>query len=312
MRYIIGVDLGGTQLRAGLADEKGVLLHEIRIRTDAAEGPEAVIGRIVDCIQQVRAQLPEGGELLGVGVGSPGPLDPFQGIVFTQPNMPGWYDVPLRDILEQRTGLAIELGNDANAAALGEWYYGGGKGVRNLVYVTISTGVGGGVIVDGHLLLGRLGSAAEVGHHIIDWQTKESWENLAAGPGLARAAKAAMLAEQDTLLHQLAAPETVTAAHVSQAAASGDVVAQRLLDREGELIGVGLMNMLNLYSPELILVGGGVVVNNPQLLERAQQVIQENAFAVYRDVPVRLAALGDQAGLLGAVALIRHKHGAAA
>lgn len=312
MRYIIGVDLGGTQLRAGLADEDGKLLHEIRIATEAADGPEAVISRIVDCIQRVRAELPDDGALLGVGVGSPGPLDPFRGIVFTQPNMPGWHDVPLRDILSQRTGLPIELGNDANAAALGEWYYGGGQGVRNLVYVTISTGVGGGVIVDGHLLLGRFGSAAEVGHHVIDWTTRASWEDLAAGPGLGRAAAAAMADAPDSLLHTLASPATVTAAHVAQAAAQKDPLALRLLDREGELIGIGLLNMLNMYSPELILVGGGVVINNPQLLERAQQVIQERAFEVFRDVPVRLAALGDQAGLLGAVALIRHMHGTAA
>jgi len=312
MRYIIGVDLGGTQLRAGLADEHGKLLREIRIATEAADGPEAVISRIVDCIQRVRAELPADGALLGVGVGSPGPLDPFRGIVFTQPNMPGWHDVPLRDILSQRTGLPIELGNDANAAALGEWYYGGGQGVRNLVYVTISTGIGGGVIVDGHLLLGRFGSAAEVGHHVIDWNTRSSWEDLAAGPALARAASSAMAAEPDSLLHTLATPETVSGAHVAQAAAQNDPLALRLLDREGELIGVGLLNMLNLYSPDLILAGGGVVINNPQLLGRAQQVIQERAFEVFRDVPVRLAALGDQAGLLGAVALIRHKHEALA
>jgi len=306
MRYIIGVDLGGTQLRAALADEAGALLEEVRVRTEAEAGPAAVIDQIADCIERVRAHLPAGGALIGVGIGSPGPLDPYDGIVFTQPNMTGWTNVPLRDLLAERTGLPVELGNDANAAALGEWLFGAGKGLRNLVYITISTGIGGGVIVDSKLLLGHRGSAAEVGHHFIDATTWASWEDLAAGPGLAAAAAEAMISDPRSLLHGLATPETVTAVEVAQAAAAGDPLAQRLLDREGELIGIGLVNMLFLFSPELILLGGGVIVHNPQLIERARLVIQERAFDVYRDVPVRLAALGDRAGVLGAVALFLH------
>jgi glucokinase len=241
-----------------------------------------------------------------VGVGSPGPGDPFDGIVFTLPNLPGWHNVPLRAILTERTGLPVELGNDANAAALGEWYFGAGRGQRNLVYVTVSTGIGGGVIADGRLLLGHKGAAAEVGHHIVEWDTRASWENLAAGPAIARAAAEAMAQEQGSMLHSLATPETVSAAHVAQAAAAGDALAQRLMDREGDLLGMGLVNMLHLYSPALILLGGGVAINNPQLLDRARRVIQARAMEAYRDVPVRLAELGDDAGLLGAVALFLH------
>jgi glucokinase len=306
MRYIIGVDLGGTQLRAALADETGALLQEVRVRTAAEAGPAAVIDQITDCIGLVRAALPDGGKILGIGVGSPGPLDPFEGVVFTQPNMAGWTNVPLRDVLAERTGLPVELGNDANAAALGEWYFGAGVGLRNLVYITVSTGIGGGVIADRQLLLGHKGAGAEVGHHIIDWSTGASWEDLAAGPGLAAAAAEAMIGDPRSLLHGMATPETVTAVEVAEAAAAGDPLGQRLLDREGELIGIGLVNILFLYSPELILLGGGVVVHNPQLIERAKLVIQERTFDVYRDVPVRLAALGDRVGVLGAVALFLH------
>src|SRR5436853_1648482 len=236
MRYIIGVDLGGTRLRAVLADEQGTLYDEIRILTEGDDGPDSVIDKIVDCIERVQRALPEGGVLEGVGIGSPGPLDPHTGIVFTMPNLPGWKDVPLRDILAQRTGLSIELGNDANAAALGEWLYGAGKTMRNLVYITVSTGIGGGVIADGQLLLGHHGSAAEVGHHIIDAATCASWEDLASGPGLARAAADAMIDDPRSLLHGLATPETVSAEDVARAAAAGDPLAQHLLDREGELI----------------------------------------------------------------------------
>jgi glucokinase len=162
------------------------------------------------------------------------------------------------------------------------------------------------VISDGRLLLGHRGIGAEVGHHLIDAPTRASWEDLAAGPGLARAAAEAMIAEPRSLLHGLASSETVTAAHVSQAAIAGDPMAQRLLDREGELIGIGLVNLLYMYSPELILLGGGVIINNPWLIDRAVQVVRERAMPVYHDVPVRVAALGDRAGLLGAVALYLH------
>lgn len=306
MRYIIGVDLGGTNLRAALADDAGTLLEVVRVPTAGADGPDAVIASMVACIEQVRAHVPAGGTLAGVGIGSPGPGDPFDGIVFTLPNLPGWHNVPLRAILADRTGLPVELGNDANAAALGEWYFGAGRGQSNLVYVTVSTGIGGGVIAGGRLLLGHKGAAGEVGHHIIDWQTRQSWENLAAGPAIARAAAAAMADEPDSLLHTLATPATVSAAHVARAAAAGDALGQRLMDREGDLLGLGLVNMLHMYSPGMILLGGGVAINNPQLIDRARRVIQTHAMEAYRDVPVHLAALGDSAGLLGAVALFLH------
>ncbi|HMP42852.1 MAG TPA: ROK family protein [Roseiflexaceae bacterium] len=306
MRYIIGVDLGGTNLRVALADEAGGIVREVRRPTTADEGPPAVIDKIVAGIDEVRAALPDGSMLLGVGIGSPGPLDPFNGVVFNMPNLPGWEHVPLRAILTERTDLSVELGNDANAAALGEWMFGKGKGLRNMVYVTISTGIGGGVIADGRLLLGHHGAAAEVGHHLIDSTTRASWEDLASGTALGRAAATAMRADPDTMLHRLATPETINAGDVARAAAAGDRIAAELMDREGDLIGVGLVNILNLYSPALIVLGGGVAINNPQLLDRARHVIQQRAFEVYRSVPIELASLGDRVGLLGAVALFLH------
>lgn len=306
MRYIIGVDLGGTNLRAALADDQGNIYQIVRVPTEGGGGPEVVTDQIVNCIGQMRAAVPVGELLAGVGIGSPGPLDPFEGVVHTMPNLPGWDNVPLRDILAERTGLPIELGNDANAAALGEWYFGAGRGQRNLVYITVSTGIGGGVIADGRLVLGHQGAAAEVGHHIVEWQTLSSWENLAAGPAIARAAAEAMMAAPHSLLHTLATPETVAAEHVARAAAAGDPTALELMEREAELLGAGLVNMLHLFSPGLILLGGGVAMNNPQLLDRAREVIRARAMAAYRDTPIRLAELGDRVGLLGAVALFLH------
>jgi glucokinase len=308
MRHVIGVDLGGTQLRAILCAEDGQIVDEVYTPTLAAEGPPAVITRMVGCIDQMRAALPTDAVLAGVGVGSPGPLDPFDGIVFYMPNLPGWHNVPLRAILEEQTSLPVELGNDANAAALGEYLFGGGRGYRNMVYVTVSTGIGGGVICDGRLLLGHRGAAAEVGHMIIQSQGRLSWEDLASGTALAREAAQVLKTDVQTRIRELTAGGVVTAAHVTRAALDGDPVALSLVEREGELLGVGLVNVLHLFSPEIVLLGGGVMAASSLLLERARRVIQERAMEVYRSVPVALAALGDRVGLLGAVAVFLEQH----
>lgn len=303
MRHVIGLDLGGTQLRAVLATEDGQLLDEVWMLTEADDGPPAVIDRMVQCIAQMQAVCPSGAVLSGVGIGSPGPLDPFDGVIFTMPNLPGWHNVPLRSIIEQRTGLPVELGNDANAAALGEWRFGGGKGYRHMVYVTISTGIGGGVIDDGRLIQGRYGAATEIGHMIIRDAGRLTWEELAAGPALAREAARALLDAPPSRLSELATPETVTAADVTQAASEGCGLALTLIEREAELIGIGLVNVLHLFSPEIILLGGGVMHAADLLLEPARRVVQERAFEVYRSVPIELAQLGSRVGLYGAVAL---------
>jgi glucokinase len=305
MDYIIGVDLGGTQLRAVLADRTGAIVAEERVLTLADEGVPAVIERIVQIIQHVRAALPANGNLLGVGIGSPGPLDPATGVVIKAPNMPGWNNIPLRSILQERLGLPVELGNDANAAALAEWYFGGGVGRRHMVYITVSTGIGSGVIVDGHLLLGRLGVGGEMGHIPFDIRTRQTWEQMASGTGLGRAAAEAMPGHPDSLLHKLANVESVNAAHVSKAAAQGDALAQQLMEREAELLGIGFATILHCFSPEIILVGGSVVTENPQLLDGVRRVARECVIAdVYRDVPIEVATLGSQVGTLGAVALV--------
>jgi glucokinase len=273
--------------------------------TEAAHGPDAVIEQIVTCIEQIQAAVPDDGTLLGVGVGSPGPLDPEAGVVFHMPNMPGWKDVPLRDRLAERTGLRVTLDNDANVAAMGEWLFGGGQGYRHLIYITVSTGIGSGVIIDGRLLYGRKGAGGELGHTLIDNERFTSWENLASGRALAVAATAAMRQHPQSRLHELATPETVTAANVAYAAEQGDEVAQRLMEHEATLLGVGFVNALHTFSPEIILVGGGVVIPNPSLLEGARRIVQQHALAdVYRSVPIETAHLGAQVGVLGAVALV--------
>jgi glucokinase len=263
-----------------------------------------VIRRIIDLIGRMRAALPAGAALLGVGIGAPGPLNPATGIVYAPPEMPGWYDIQLRDAVAGPTGLPTTIDNDANVAALGEWRFGAGLGTRHMVFITVSTGIGGGVIVDGQLLLGRLGAAAELGSIYMDAERGLRWEELASGTGLAAAAAAAMPGHPTSLLHRMAAPAAVSAADVARAAAQGDALALALMEREAVLLGTGFASILHIFSPELIVVGGSVALENPDLLTRASAVAYSRTLVdLYREVPIVPAQLGDRAGVLGAAAL---------
>jgi glucokinase len=308
MGYVIGVDLGGTQLRAAVIDQHGQMYAHQRTLTHVTRGPQAVIDTLLGLVEHLRLAVPDDQPLLGIGIGSPGPLDPERGIIFCAPNMPGWYDLPLRDIVARHTGLPAVLGNDANAAALGEWFFGAGHGSRNMVYITVSTGIGAGVISDGRLILGRLGAATELGNLLIDCEQYTTWENLASGTALAATAARAMVQHPESLLHTLADPATITAADVMRAAAAGDALAQQLAQREAELLGVGFVNTLHAFSPEIILVGGSVVLANPWLLDAARETVQRHVIAdLYRSVPIRVAQLGEHVGVLGAAALVYYQ-----
>ncbi|WP_043097025.1 ROK family protein [Kallotenue papyrolyticum] len=311
MHYLIGVDLGGTQLRAVLIDRGGQIQRFARTDTAAAAGPAAVIDQITTLIATLLRDAGVTADAIsGIGVGVPGPVDPVAGIVRRAPNLAGWENVPLRAALSERIGLPVVVGNDANVAALGEWRFGSGQGTQHFAYVTISTGIGGGVIAEGRLLLGRYGLAAEVGHMIIDPHGPRCgcgnygcWEALASGTALARAATQAVQHEP-SLIRELAGSLPISGAHVAHAATHGDALAQRLMQREGELIGIGLVNLLHLYAPERIALGGGVTKSWPLLEATVQQTINTRAMPPYRDTPITLATLGDSVGVLGAAALL--------
>ncbi len=309
MNYVLGVDIGGTQLRCALINSTGDILTLIRTASQADQGPAAVIGRVLDLIAQVQAQVPSDGHLLGIGIGAPGPLDPEQGIIFAAPNMSGWHDIPLREMIAHATGLPVWLDNDANAAALGEWRFGAGRHTHHLVYVTVSTGIGGGVIMDDRLLHGHLGAGTEVGSLLLDPEHATRWEDLASGSALGRAAAAALPAHPQSILHTLATPTTITAAHVAQAATMGDALALQLMQREARLLGIGFASLLHIFSPELLLVGGSVILENPNLLAQARQIAYAHVLTdLYRAVPIRAASLGDEVGVIGAATLVLEKY----
>ena len=310
MKVAIGVDLGGTHLRAVRLNEHGALLAHRKVRTAARKGPVTVIDQICALVDEVSAGVAPG-SIAGMGVCVAGPVDPYEGIVLEGWTMDGWHNVPLRTLLEARTGMLVALANDGNAAALGEWRFGSGQGSRHFIYVTVSTGIGGGVIVDGRLLLGRKGMAGEIGHMIVDPNgpvcncgAHGCWEAFASGTALTRNAQQAQATAPDSLLHRWAQARSLTAKEVLDAAQAGDHLAVRLAQAEGEWLGIGIVALLHLYSPERIAIGGGLSNALSRFLPQIEDAIQTRAMPPFRDVPIVQAALGDNAGAVGAGSLL--------
>ncbi len=311
MRHALAVDLGGTELRAAMVDESGAVLGFTACATDSRGGPAAVMAQIVDLLGRIEHEVGHGGPV-GLGIAAPGPLDATAGLAIAPPTLEGWHDVALAAEMQARLNLTVRIENDANAAALGEWRFGAGRGTEHMVFVTVSTGIGGGVIADGRLLHGNRGLAAEIGHMTIDANATESlfggapgaWEALASGTALGRDATRGAAGPDGAGLRALAGPGPVTARHVVEAARNGDPLACRLLDREARLLGIGFTNLLHLYSPERIIMGGGVAAGFDLMRDRIETTIRERALAPYRTVPVVVAALGPRAGLVGAASLV--------
>ncbi len=310
MRRALAVDLGGTELRAALVDEAGGVAGFVAAATDSGGGPEAVVAQIAGIAGGV---LRDGGagEIVGLGIAAPGPLDPVAGLALAPPTLAGWRNVPLAALVERRLGLPVRLANDANAAALGEWRFGAGRGTRDMVFVTVSTGIGGGIVAGGRLLLGARGLAGEIGHMTVDATSAETlfggapgtWEALASGTALGRDATRRAVGPEGAVLREHAGGGPVTARHVVEAARTGDALALDLLAGEARWLGLGFANLLHLYAPERIVVGGGVAAGLDLMAPLVAATIRGRALPPYRDVPVVAAALGRAAGLVGAASL---------
>ena len=309
MTVALAFDLGGTELRAALVDREGALRAFATTPTLASDGYEAVIGQMELLATRIRAEQP-GLTVASIGVGAPGPLDPVAGIVIAPPTLAGWNNVPLAAILQQRFGLPTRLENDANAAALGEWRFGAGRGTQSMVFVTVSTGIGGGVIADGRILHGRRGLAAEIGHMTITAEGEPCFcgnvgcfEAVACGTALGRRASKTTVAGDGSALRRLSGDSDVTGRHVVEAARAGDPQALALLDDEARWLGIGFTNLLHLYSPDVIVMGGGIANGLDLMQNRIDITIRSRAMVAYRDVPVVAATLGNHAGLVGAASL---------
>jgi glucokinase len=304
----VAIDLGGTQVRAGLVED-GRVLRRAAAPTDVGGGPEAVLDQMAALFAEVcgPADRPR---VAGVGVSAPGPLDGERGAVLHIPTLPRLDGFPLREALAGRLGLPVAVENDGIAAAVGEWRFGAGRGLRHLVYVTVSTGVGGGVIADGRVLRGRLGMAGHVGHMRLAAEGPRCscgavgcLEALASGTALGERARAAARAEPEGRLARAGDPAALGARQVAELARQGDPTCLRLLREEAALLGAGFTALLHLYSPEVLVMGGGVARAFDLLAEEIRAVIRRDALEPFRTVPVVPAALGDNSGLVGAAVL---------
>ena len=281
----LGFDLGGTQVRAALV-EGGQVLRRAALRTDVAGGPEAVMEQFLRLGESVADKAAP----VAVGIAAPGPLDTVTGVVDHIPTLPGWEGFALRDRLAHAFGLPAVVENDGIAAAQGEWRHGAGRGLAHLVYVTVSTGVGGGVVVDGRLLHGRRGMAGHVGHMrvaedgpVCSCGRVGCFEALASGTAFGRRADGG--------------------AEAVARARQGDPAALSLLAEEARLLGRGFANLAHLYAPERIIMGGGVAQAFDLLAPRIRAEFDAEAMPPFRTVEIVPAALGDNAGLIGAADL---------
>ena len=306
----LAFDLGGTELRGALVGHGGEVVAHVSEATLSGAGSEAVIGQIITLADKLLKEHPQA-RVVGIGACAPGPLDPKAGIVIGPPTLAGWHNVPMIDILSRQFGLPVQLENDANAAALGEWRFGAGRGAASMVFVTVSTGIGGGVIADGHIYHGRRGLAAEIGHMTITCEGDRCFcgnvgcfEAVASGTALGRRATQLTAPGDGSQLRRLAKGGDVSARHVVEAARTGDEVARELVEAEATWLGIGFTNLLHLYSPEVIVMGGGLSNGFDLLAPGIRATIEARAMQAYRDVPIVPAELGDRAGLVGAASLI--------
>ena len=319
-KYLVGVDLGGTNIVAGALAEDGSDVIALRTEpTRADQGAEAVVDRIVRMIDTVIAEtIAQAGakrdDVIGVGVGAPGPLDRERGVVITTPNL-GWTNVPLRDVIAERVRLPVRIDNDANCATLGEWWLGAAKGANNVIGMTIGTGIGGGIILGGRLYHGSSDVAGEIGHATIDITGRRCkcgnygcLEAYASGPSIADRAREA-LSGDDCLMVKMAGgdPARITAATVYEAAKRGDDVALDVVRETSRFLGAGVANLLNIFNPDVVVICGGVTQAGDTLFAPLRREVRKRAFKPAVDaceiVPGVLAA----AGVVGAVAAYKQQ-----
>ena len=315
-RLTAALDIGGTKILVGLIDEHGELLARRRIETLAANGAEEVIARAGAALRALLSEIRAGEVALqAIGCSAPGPLDSESGTIIFSPNL-GWRNVPFVELLHRQFNVPIAIDDDAHCAALGEAQRGAARGARCAVYVTISTGIGSGMVIEGKLYRGAHGCAGEVGHMTLDKNGPACacgnfgcFEALASGSAIAAQAKQAVMDGNETLLATFHDdPALLTAGEVTQAAAAGDAVARQIIEKAGEYTGIGLAAVACAFDPEIIVVGGGVIQANDLLLAHARETFAARAIPPLGSlVSIVPAALGDESALWGAALLVTQR-----
>ncbi|GAB6100135.1 ROK family protein [Halanaerocella petrolearia] len=309
--YVIGIDLGGTKILTAVADLKGNIVAEVKQATEAAKGKDVVIAKLKDTITQVleKAEV-DINQVEAIGLGSPGPLNIEEGIIYHTPNL----DLDNVNIVEELSDLKppVFLENDANAAALGEKYFGAGQDVQDLIYVTVSTGIGGGVIIDGQVYHGANDGAGEIGHlTLLPFSDRQCgcgnygcWEAVASGTALSRLGREALESGQETLIADLVDNSTeVDGAVIAQAAKEKDQVACEIMERIAEYLGIGFASLINIFNPEKIVVGGGVSQSWDLIKNKVVSTVEDRGMEVLvDDVELVTSQLSSKIGVVGAIA----------
>lgn len=306
MGRCIGVDVGGTKIAAARVEPDGSVSRRFRTETRAAEGPDRVIERICQGIECVMGEE----AVDGIGIACPGPLDSRSGVVLSPPNLPGWERIPLKERLEDRFQVPVCMENDANAAAWGEYLLGAGRWADPMIYITVSTGIGGGVVLDGALYRGADTYAGEIGHMIVDPQgapcgcgRRGCLEAMASGTALARAAAEA-LRNGDGRIREWSGGSLPRAEHVFAAFREGDEVASRIIDDGIRYLAIGLANVVHLLNPRVIVIGGGVAGAGEMFFTPLRERLSNSLMPSFADTfELRPAELGADAGVIGAAAL---------
>ncbi|MBI3360543.1 MAG: ROK family protein [Chloroflexi bacterium] len=313
MKTYIGVDLGGTNIRAQRFTAEAASLGRFDVKTNAAEGPKPVLDRLVTAIARVMPA--DRNEVGGIGIGAPGPLDPKAGVVIKAANLPGWQNVPLRDVLQARFGVPVFLGNDANLGAMAEWKYGAARGHNDVIYLTISTGIGGGVISAGQVIGGVRGMGGELGHTIAvgadgpmcGCGQRGCLESVASGPAIARRAAERIREGVQSRIPALAngGLAGITAETVGRAAAEGDRLAREIVAETGNYLGRSIASFMHIFNPSIVVLGGGVSMIGDLLFDSIRVGAQKHAQseAYWKNCPIVPAALGEEVVLLGGLAL---------
>lgn len=315
MKYGFGIDLGGTTVKIAYFDQNGTMLDKWEIPTVAENGGVQILP---DIARSVQGYLDTKGvareQILGLGIGVPGPVS-GKGVVNRCVNL-GWGVFNIADSLSSLTGFPVKAGNDANVAALGEFWKGGGQGCENMVFVTLGTGVGGGIVVDGHLLHGSHGSGAEIGHMVLRPQEPERCscgkhgcvEQYCSATGIVRLAKRKLASSE--MPSSLRSLDTITAKDVFDAGKAGDALALEVLDEYYRLMGEFLGSLCSVVDPEIVVLGGGVSKAGAMLLDGVEPYFHKYVFHAASDVKFALASLGNDAGAYGAFKLALDAFGA--
>jgi len=315
---VLAIDLGGTKIITAIISSTGQVIAREYCLTLADEGPQSVIDRIFSAVDHILSlRSVDSSQLDSISIAAAGAINLEKGLITSSPNLPGWQDVPLRDVIKRKHGINTFLINDASAAALGEHRFGDGKGINNLIYLAVGTGIGGGIIINGRLYSGSCGSAGEIGHMTIDvnglWCNCGNigcWETLVSGSAVAREAIKRISQGEGSSLTEIVEGkvEDITAEKVGVAAQGGDCLALEVITKAATYLGIGMVNLVNIFNPEMIIVGGGVAKMGDLLLNPARQVVRERAFPLsaqaVRIVPTQL---GEDSGVLGAAVFARQQ-----